>query len=187
MNKGMIKKKKNGFTLIELLVAIALMLSVLGIAVVNFITVSNRKKQEAWGNVKGQIEIAAEQYFKSNEYLFEGVLGNVTGKISVGKLVEEDYLNKVTNPVTGKPVAYCMIVQVTRTENGVFKTDIVDNPETNDASECETDYHISISEVGAPLINIQVSGEQKIANSGWYTNTVNIRSNVKENNNGQII
>ena len=66
-------KKKNGFTLIELLVTIALMLSILGIAVVSLINTSNKKKEEAWQQVKGQIETAATEYFTANEYLFEGI------------------------------------------------------------------------------------------------------------------
>ena len=53
-------KNKKGFTLIELLVVIALMLSILGIAVVSLINISNKKKEEAWQQVEGQIETAAE-------------------------------------------------------------------------------------------------------------------------------
>lgn len=45
-------KKKNGFTLIELLVTIALMLSILGIAIISLVSASNRKKEEAWTSVK---------------------------------------------------------------------------------------------------------------------------------------
>ena len=100
MSKG-IRKNKNGFTLIELLVTIVLMLTILGIAIVSFISISDRKKQEAWQQVISQIETAAKEYFVSNEYMFEGLSNEVTGEISVGKLVQEDYLNQVTNPVTG--------------------------------------------------------------------------------------
>ncbi len=91
-------KKRNGFTLIELLVTIALMLSILGIAVVSLINISNKKKEEAWQQVKGQIETAAVEYFTANEYLFEGLNENVSGSISVGTLVNQDYLNKITDP-----------------------------------------------------------------------------------------
>ena len=107
-------KKKNGFTLIELLVVIALMLSILGIAVVNLINTSDKKRKESWEQVKGQIETAAVEYFTANEYLFEGLQDGSTGRISVGKLVNEDYLNKVTNPETGKAVSTCAIVNITK-------------------------------------------------------------------------
>ena len=102
-------KNKRGFTLIELLVTIALILSILGIAIVSFIKISDRKKEEAYNLVKEQIITAAEQYFNSNEYLFEGLSDkdNSIGIITVGMLVEEDYLNKVTNPVTGQFINNC--------------------------------------------------------------------------------
>lgn len=107
-------KKKNGFTLIELLVVIALMLSILGIAVVSLINTSNKKKKESWEQVKGQIETAAVEYFTANEYLFEGLQNGSIGTISVGKLVNEDYLNKITNPDTGKSVSMCALVNITK-------------------------------------------------------------------------
>lgn len=40
--------KKSGFTLIELIVTMALMLSILGIAIVSLIGISSAKKKEAW-------------------------------------------------------------------------------------------------------------------------------------------
>lgn len=80
------KLKNNcGFTLIELLVTIALMLTILGIAIVSFISVSDRKKEEAWQQVISQIEVAAKEYFVSNEYLFEGLTEGSSGSITVGK------------------------------------------------------------------------------------------------------
>ncbi len=107
-------KKRNGFTLVELLVTIALMLTILGIAIVSVVNVNNNKKQEAWNLVKEQIETAAEDYFAANEYLFEGLTDdqNSNAQISVGTLVKEDYLNKVTNPVTGEEISSCSIVNV---------------------------------------------------------------------------
>ena len=54
-------RNKKGFTLVELLVTIALMLSILAIAIVSFIGISNKKKQESYDLVKEQIITAAEQ------------------------------------------------------------------------------------------------------------------------------
>ena len=56
-------RNKKGFTLVELLVTIALMLSILAIAIVSFIGISNKKKKESYDLVKEQIITAAEQYF----------------------------------------------------------------------------------------------------------------------------
>ena len=88
------------------------MLMILGVAIVSFIKISDMKKQEAWENVKSQIETAAREYFTANEYLFEGLSEGTTGTISVGKLVSYDYLNRVTNPKTGKSVSTCAVVVI---------------------------------------------------------------------------
>lgn len=147
-------KKKNGFTLIELLVVIALMLSILGIAVVSLMNTSNKKKKESWEQVKGQIETAAVEYFTANEYLFEGLKDGSTGRISVGKLVNEDYLNKVTNPETGKAVSTCAIVNITKSGekyNAKFDNDSSESQEV----ECESNNIITVSEPGAPEFEIK--------------------------------
>ena len=107
-------RNKKGFTLIELLVVIALMLSILGIAIVSLISTSNKKKEDAWRRVKFQIETAAEEYVNTNSYMFESFESDVTGKISVGTLVNEDFLNKITNPKTGKSISYCTIINIGR-------------------------------------------------------------------------
>ena len=122
------KKRSNeyGFTLIELLVAIAIMLSITVLAIVNIVGVSNRKKEEAWQSVKEEIETAATDYFKANEYLFEGLEdeNHNTGYISVGKLVNDDYLNKVTDPRSGKAVSYCTLVYIKKSGRSVSVTKI---------------------------------------------------------------
>ena len=146
-------KKKNGFTLIELLVVIALMLSILGIAVVSLINTSNKKKKESWEQVKGQIETAAVEYFTANEYLFEGLQNGSSGTISVGKLVNEDYLNKVTNPDTGKSVSMCALVNITKDGekyNATFDNDSTESQVAN----CESNNIITVSEPGAPEFDI---------------------------------
>lgn len=159
-------KKKNGFTLIELLVVIALMLSILGIAVVSLINVSNKKKKESWQQVKGQIETAAVEYFTANEYLFEGLKSGSSGTISVGKLVSEDYLNKVTNPYTGKAVSMCAMVNITK-ENKKYSASFDESSEKSSETNCESNNSniITISEPGAPMFNITDTCENKSGDS----------------------
>ena len=123
MKKRVIDKR--GFTLIELLVVIALMLSILGIAVVSFVGISNKKKESSKELIKEQIETAALEYFNANEFLFSNLKDDVFGVISVGKLVNDDYLNVVTNPVTGKRIGNCTVVVVKR-KNNVFTSDVDD-------------------------------------------------------------
>lgn len=169
------KKKKGkqlGFTLIELLVVIALMLSVLGIAIVSFINVSDKKKKEAWEDVKAQIETAATEYFTANEYLFEGlkddasgIIDGASGTISVGKLVTDDYLNKVTNPTTGRSVSSCAEVKVTKTGNkltAVFDETTENSTKTN----CDSDDSIIVTSPGAPSF--------KMDGTCWNRDGINI-------------
>ena len=118
-------RDKRGFTLIELLVVIALMLSILGIAVVSFVGISNKKKESSKELIKEQIETAALEYFNANEFLFSNLKDDAFGVISVGKLVNDDYLNVVTNPVTGKRIGNCTIVVVKR-KNNKFTSDVDD-------------------------------------------------------------
>ena len=118
-------RDKRGFTLIELLVVIALMLSILGIAVVSLVGITNKKKESSKELIKEQIETAALEYFNANEFLFSNLKDDAFGVISVGKLVNDDYLNVVTNPVTGKRIGNCTIVVVKR-KNNVFTSDVDD-------------------------------------------------------------
>ena len=153
-------KNKKGFTLIELLVVIALMLSILGIAVVSLINISNKKKKESWEQVKGQIETAAVEYFTANEYLFEGLQNGSIGTISVGKLVSEDYLNKVTNPDTGKAVSMCALVNITK--DGEKYNATFDNTSTeSQVAQCESNNIITVSEPGAPEFDIKDTCKNK--------------------------
>lgn len=146
-------RKKNGFTLIELLVVIALMVSILVIAIVNFTSVSEGKRNESWSYVKSQIETAAEEYLTANEYLFEGLDADTGGNITVGKLVDEGYLNRVTDPRTGEAVNRCSYVKVTK-ENNIYRTSYEE--EALDEKMCDVnDSTIVISELGgAPNANI---------------------------------
>ena len=185
-------KKKNGFTLIELLVVIALMLSILGIAVVSLINTSNKKKKESWEQVKGQIETAAVEYFTANEYLFEGLQNGSSGTISVGKLVNEDYLNKVTNPDTGKSVSMCALVNITKDGekyNATFDNDSTESQVAN----CESNNIITVSEPGAPEFDIKDTCENKNGsnekqNGYCYSETFSVdNSKEKYKPHGKII
>lgn len=154
-------KKRNGFTLVELLVTIALMLTILGIAIVSVVNVNNNKKQEAWNLVKEQIETAAEDYFTANEYLFEGLTDdqNSNAQISVGTLVKEDYLNKVTNPVTGEEISSCSIVNVKK-RRGVLTATFDEGTINSELTECDDTKDITISDVpkkDIPLPDFDVS------------------------------
>ena len=172
------KKKSNeyGFTLVELLVTIAIMLSITVLAIVNIVGVSNRKKEEAWVSVKEEIETAASDYFKYNEYLFEKLGdGNNGGYITVGKLVSDDYLNKITDPRSGKAVSYCTKVMVTK--NGRNMTSkVVEESISNDDDEtaCSDKYSITVSNAkNAPKIETDydcIEKDDRIED-GWCTNT----------------
>lgn len=162
-------KNKKGFTLIELLVVIALTISILGIAIVSLTGVGNRKKEEAWDKVKKQIEVAAETYFFDNEYKFEGLDDKSTGKISVGTLVRNDYLNKITNPVTNKAVDYCSMVDVVK-EGGKYTATYTGKVEKNTDGTCIFENLVMVAEPGAPAgeINYYNNSNVKINYKNWF-------------------
>lgn len=175
-------KKNKGFTLIELLVIIALMLSLLGIAIISFVNVSNKKKEQAYKLVKEQAVTAGEEFFDTNLYIFDGLSVNDTsGIITIGKLVNEDYLNVLTDPRTGKKINKCDYVEVTRTNSG-YKTKYVESNSTN----CQdTENTIVVEEAGAPSIEINKDKEID-GDNGWYKTKPSIYATVKTNNNGPI-
>ena len=153
-------KKKNGFTLVELLVTIALILMVLGIAIVSIIKVSDAKKQEAYEQVKKQILTAAEQYMETNAYYKESITNTGSIKISLGLLVSEDYLNAVTNPITGKKLDYCNYVEVTKSDSSLNYSFV------DDQKDCSSNSYVDVSEAAsAPKIEISIKGTQ--GNNGW--------------------
>ncbi len=170
-------KNKKGFTLIELLVTIALMLSILGIAIVSFINVSNKKKEESWQKVQNEAELAAEEYFNTNGYLLEG---DKNATISIGKLVEESYLNVVTNPVTGKKVNNCDYVDVTYSKNGYSYKYI-----ENENNVCPSNNFMSTGYVGAPKIDISLSGQ--MGKNNWYIGDVTAKATVLPSGKEKII
>ncbi len=131
----MSKINKKGFTLVEIIITLAIVVTITTVAVGSYIGISNNKKKEEWKLVKDQIETAAEQYFSSNKYLYEGLTDNVQAYISVGTLVHNDYLDKVVNPITKKEVSECSIVTVTIKNNKYTGT----YDENNKINNCNTD------------------------------------------------
>lgn len=146
------KKNNKGFTLIELLVVIAIMGSILVLAITSLNRISKAKKNESYEKVKNQVEIAAKQYVETNGYLFEDLNTNGSFKtISVGELVEGDYLNILTNPVTGKKLHKCSNVIVTRKSQNkyTYKFDDTNN-------ECQNITNIITEEkTNSPRIEIK--------------------------------
>lgn len=188
-------RNKKGFTLIELLVVIALMLSILGIAIVSLVNTSNKKKEEAWRQVKSQIETAAEEYVNTNSYMFEGFESDVTGKISVGTLVNEDFLNKITNPKTGKSISYCTIINIGKSGNKYTAKLDENTIYDSDTASCEKRSLITVTEPGAPTGTVKYydSNNQQTSNSGWFNleklHGTMLRAciDASTNNNGPIL
>ena len=171
------RKRSNGFTLIELLITIALMLSLLAGAIVSFIKISDAKKEEAYRLVKEQILTAGEQYFNSNIYLFEGMTEGTVGKISLGKLVSEDYLNKVTNPRTGKALSQCTYV-VVKKENGRINAKELDSTDGN----CDTDNSVSVIEPGMPAIKLTThcNNASGLLKNNWCNANVTVKIEISK-------
>lgn len=167
-------KKKNGFTLVELLITITLMLTILVLAIISFNKVSKNKKDESWKTVKLQVEAAATDYFIANEYLFEGLSDRSSGSITVGKLVQEDYLGKVIDPRDGTSLDECSEVSVTKegskyiaSFNGNTKVAKVDG-------KCENKNLVETKDVGGPSGEVNYykeNGTTKLSNDGWFNIT----------------
>lgn len=162
------EKNNKGFTLVELLVVIVLMLTILGIAILSFIKVNDNKKEDAWEKVKEQIEVAALEYVDTNEYLFEGLSDKFSASISVGKLVEEDYLNKIVNPMTGKTIDNCSLIEIKK-KNSKLTASYKDY---SSGDKCDSSLQITTVESGAPSGRIYYVGktENTISptSSGWF-------------------
>ena len=150
-------KNNKGFTLVEIIITLAIVITITTVAVSSYIGISSQKKKEEWKLVQGQIETAAEQYFSSNKYLYEGLTDDITAYISVGTLVKSDYLNKVVNPISKKEVPSCSLVTV-KIENGKYigKYDEKEDTKESDETSCDTDNKVVVKEPGAP--NFELKG-----------------------------
>ena len=174
-------KNKKGFTLVEIIITLAIVITITTVAVGSYIGISSQKKKEEWKLVQNQIETAAEQYFSSNKYLYEGLYDDasktLSANISVGKLVKEDYLNKIVDPTTGKQVSYCSEIQVT-IKNGKYSGKFVGNQKSDDEESCKNgDQVITISTPDGPtgemIYHKYAGSDDKLgaetnANNGWF-------------------
>ncbi len=179
-------KNNKGFTLVELIVVIALMISLLVIAIVSYVNISNQKKEEAWDNTKQEAEVAGQQYFETNGYMLETLIDGENAEdgskvlISIGALVEEGYLTRVVNPVTGNLVNECDYIEVTK-ENGAYNYTYVEN---TDDTVCKTESFIKTEVPGGPSISANKSGTE--GENEYYISEVNMEAKAKTNNNGAI-
>lgn len=184
-------KKQNGFTLVELIITISLMLLILVLAIINFNRVSKAKKEDSWKLVEKEIEDAAQEYFTNNEYLFEGLINGSNGNISVGKLVKEDYLNKVIDPVTGKSISKCAIVNVTKVKNK-YDVKFDESSKYSENKNCDIIDSVAMIEPGGPTAVVKAKyGNKEYNNFPSWLNVQHKDPSVvvypKTNGNGPII
>lgn len=169
-------KKQDGFTLVELLVTIALMLTVLGIAIVSIIKISDTKKEESYRLVKDQIITAAEQYFSTNSYYFENLTADNIIKVSLGRLVDDDYLNVTSNPITGRALNKCSYVKVSKKSDKINYEYIENADDIDENGNCAINSFIDVEPViifGSFDINpIGTKGDEN-----WYKKNENFNSN----------
>lgn len=172
-------KNKKGFTLVELIVAIAIVISILLIAIVSVTKISTKQKENAYEQVKQEVIGAAEDYALVNEYLFEtlGVGGSKT--IPLKDLVEQDYLNVLTNPITGKKLEDCNYVKITKKETS-YNYEFIDNDK-----KCvgQTLLVVEGREPGDPDMELVYDDPNE---HGWYNEDINIGITPLEKNNGTI-
>ena len=181
------KNNNKGFTLVELIVVIALMISLLVIAIVSYVNISNQKKEEAWDNTKQEAEVAGQQYFETNGYMLETLIDGENAEdgskvlISIGALVKEGYLNRVVNPVTGNLVNDCDYIEVTK-KNGAYNYNYVEN---DDDTVCETESFIKTEVPGGPSLDAEITSGN-VGENNYFVSEVNMRAMAGTNNNGAI-
>ena len=176
-------KNNKGFTLLELLITIAVMLAIVGIAVIAYVNISKGKKEEAYKEIVNQIENASKDFIDSNYYYLSGLKQNSDKlKVSLGTLVKNDYLNVATDPRTNKKISFCNYVEIKKDENGEISYEY---KETDSKEKCDGLSYVVYEEAGAPSLETSIIGTK--GNGDWYTSkTVTSRAEVKENENGKI-
>lgn len=178
-------KNNKGFTLVELLITITLMLTILATAIISFITISDRKKDEAYNAVKSQVQTAAEQYFSSNAYYLETLGSGGSALISVGELVDSDYLNVVKDPRTNESLNECYYVKVTKdTKTGKYKYEYY-----SDEENCSVNSYIKVQETSSIAINLDVVSQRdpiRINGNDWYGERPTIKITAQDSKNSEI-
>lgn len=165
------KKNKKGFTIIELLIAIAILLSILFIAILSLTKASTRKKEEAYKQVEQQIITAAEDYAASNQYILKDIIDKGKDYIPLKSLISDDKLNKVTDPRTGKAMDPCtkIIFSYDTTKNS-FKIERIDTDDlaTGDDCEIKTPETPTKPELAIESVEVLSNNENKTGDDVWY-------------------
>src|SRR5574344_1146236 len=174
--------KNKGFTLVELLATIAIIAAIFTIAIISLNGVSKKKKEVAYEKVKNEAENAAEDYFNVNKYILNNLKSGDSALISVKKLVEEDYLNKVIDPRNKTPLASC--IKVTKNSSGGYSYKYQENLTEDDKKMCDNNNVIVVTPKGSPKVRTQTTG--KIGNNEWYISAVQTSATAEENGNGKI-
>ena len=148
-------RNKKGFTLIELLAVFVIMFMILGLAIYSFTKIRKAKQKESWETVKSEVESAAVEYFNANAWTQEAIGDNSTAEvyITVGKLVEEDYLSPVTNPMTQTLVPACTKINIKKNGRN-FTAKYSESDEVAAADACEMNNVLSITPVGATPLKL---------------------------------
>ncbi len=129
--------KKNGFTLMELLAVIMILAVVSVAATLSFGNIDNTTSVNELKNRYIEIQRAASLYVDLNDnetYLDELTGRNSSGitRVSVGTLKSNNYINDLSNPVTGEDIPLSTVVVLYIKENNHVDTCIISSE--NDAN-----------------------------------------------------
>ena len=119
-------KNTKGFTLIELLGVIVIIIVILAIITINLLKISDNTKSRSKKEEIKEIENAAEDYFITNENYLTDLNDNESIYVSIGTLVDENYLNSITDVYSNKKFDKCDIVVVSKI-NGKIAYQYMDN------------------------------------------------------------
>lgn len=115
-------KNKKGFTIVELLITIAVVVSILAVAILAFSKLSNKHIASSWDEIKSEMKLAATQYLDVNEYLINDLSDSESVYITLETLVNENYLSLLSNPVTGEQLDKCDVVKVSKAKEYTYLT-----------------------------------------------------------------
>ena len=169
------KKNKKGFTIIELLIAIAILLSILFIAILSLTKASTRKKEEAYKQVEQQIITAAEDYAASNQYILKGQTSDAKRYVLLKDLISGEKLNKVTNPKTGKTIGKCSKVYF---DASLKATSFEESSDTN----CEIDQPVITGLVKPEIEVTAFEGGTEITDNSWHNGRENLYTKIEIKN-----